>query len=346
VLRGLPPGGAMPGGGAELDLVELRKRYAEGKTILVHSVQLRVPAVAALARSLEAALHHPVNVNMYLTPPGAQGFGPHFDDHDVFIVQLDGHKNWRLYESVRQLPLKSEDPIVPPERLTGPVEEVRLEPGDLLYLPRGFVHEAFTSEHASLHLTVGIEVLRWADLLTHAVACASMHEAALREAVPPGWVDGASAAPLGARFRELLRLLADCAELDDAVAELGEQFIGGLAPLPDGRFAEQTDPQDIDLDTPLQKRPGTVCQVVNRPSYASIRFPGNQIGGPGTIGPALRFLGDVEGEFTARDLPDGLTDNARLVLLRRLVREGLLTTVAAAGDTAPTGVSDASAPSL
>src|SRR5207244_11533076 len=109
-------------------------------------------AVATLCRDLETGLHCPGNINMYLTPAGAQGFGPHFDDHDVFIVQIEGYKRWRLYESARKLPLKFEDLIVPRERLVGPVEEVRLEPGDLLYLPPGFVHEALPSEQASLPL--------------------------------------------------------------------------------------------------------------------------------------------------------------------------------------------------
>ena len=326
VLRGLPQEGEPPGASGGLGLLELRKLHAEKKTVLVHSLQLRVPAVAALARSLEAALHYPVNVNMYLTPAGAQGFGPHFDDHDVFIMQLEGYKHWRLYPPTRELPLKFEEPMVPRERLTGPVEEVRMEPGDLLYLPRGFVHEAFTSEQASLHLTVGVEVFRWADLLASALACASRDTLGLREAVPPGWVG--LAAPTDAmreRFRQLLRQLAEEARLDDALAHLGEQFVAQLPALPDGRFAEPLDPERIELDTSLEKRPGTICHIVDEGDTVSARFPGSSIRGPRSIAPALRFVAAAPGPFTARALPDDLSDRSKLILLRRLVREGLVT---------------------
>lgn len=33
----------------------------------------------------------------YLTPPGTQGFAPHYDDIEAFILQLEGRKHWRLY---------------------------------------------------------------------------------------------------------------------------------------------------------------------------------------------------------------------------------------------------------
>ena len=39
-----------------------------------------------------------VGTNMYLTPPGTQGFAPHYDDVEVFILQLEGKKHWRVYE--------------------------------------------------------------------------------------------------------------------------------------------------------------------------------------------------------------------------------------------------------
>jgi len=283
VLRGLPQELTAAGAG-EFGLLDLHRLYAEGKTVLVHSVQLRVPTVAVLCRSIEAALHHPVNVNMYLTPPGAQGFAPHFDDHDVFIIQLEGYKHWRLYESARELPLKFEEPSVSREQLDGPVQEMRLDAGDLLYLPRGFVHEAFTSEVASLHLTVGIEVFRWADLLASAVSCVSRQDVALRTAVPVGWLGpAASSETMRERFQALLRLLAERAQIDEALAHLGEKFIGLLPALPDGRFIAQPYLERMDLDTLLEKRRGSTCQVIEEESSVFIRFPGGSVRGPSSV---------------------------------------------------------------
>jgi hypothetical protein len=97
--------------------------------------------------------------------------------------------------------------------------------------------------------------------------------------------------------------------------------------LPDGRFVEVLKPENIDLDTVLEKRWGTVCHVVDDGHTASIQFPGCRLGGPSKIAPALHFLAAATGQFTAQDLPDDLSASAKLVLIRRLVREGLLTTV-------------------
>jgi hypothetical protein len=101
-----------------------------------------------------------------------------------------------------------------------------------------------------------------------------------------------------------------------------------LSALPDGRFVEQLEPEHISLDTALEKRLGTICHVVNDGERVSIQFPGCRVGGPSTITAALRFIAAVTGPFTPQALPDDLSDNAKLILVRRLIREGLLTTVA------------------
>jgi ribosomal protein L16 Arg81 hydroxylase len=329
VLRGVFQERQGLGGANDPGILELSKLYTNGKTVLVHNLQLRVPAVATLCRSLEITLHHPVNVNMYLTPPGAQGFGPHYDDHDVFIVQLDGIKHWRLYGAVRELPLKSDETTVPRERLNGPVQEARLEAGDLLYLPRGHIHEAFTAEKASLHLTVGVEVFRWADLLINAVTSLGRQNVRFRRALPAGWMDtGMASDSMRKNFRELLQLLGGEAQIDEAVAQLSEHFVGQLPALPDGRFTEPLSLEHIELDTVLEKRPGVICRVVVEGESVCVQFPGSGVTGPSKIAPALRFIAATTGKFTVRTLPDDLSDSAKLTLVRRLILEGLLTLVA------------------
>jgi hypothetical protein len=223
--------------------------------------------------------------------------------------------------------LKFDETTVPRECLTGKVEEAHLAAGDLLYLPRGYVHEAFTSDTASLHLTVGIEVFRWADLLTSAIASLSREDIRFRRALPVQWVSATASQAMGEQFRELLQFLADRAQFDEAMSHLGERFVGQLPALPDGRFVELLDPEDISLDTVLEKRLGAICHVVYDGDAVSIQFPGCRIGGPVKIAAALHFLTAATGQFTPRALPDDLSDNAKLILIRRLVCEGLLTTV-------------------
>jgi ribosomal protein L16 Arg81 hydroxylase len=110
-------------------------------------------------------------------------------------MQLEGVKHWRLYERTELLPLAT-DKVGSPELPLGAAREVCLKPGDLLYIPRGHVHDAHTSDIFSLHLTVGINVYRWADLIHHAVACISRKESRFRELIPGGALPAE-----GARFR-------------------------------------------------------------------------------------------------------------------------------------------------
>jgi hypothetical protein len=319
-------------GSEDPGLARLGSRHAQGQTILIHGVQQRQRAVARLCRNLEATLRHPVNVNLYLTPPDSQGFGPHYDDHDVFIVQIHGSKRWRLYDPVRELPLKGDEATVPRERLGAPREEV-LHAGDLLYLPRGHVHEAAAMSEASLHLTVGVEVLRWADLVASALACLGRDDPRLRRALPVGLLGGSE--DHQEELTDLLGSLVRRARWDHAVGALGETFIRRLPAVPDGRFITSAEAGAIGLDTPLLRRTA-LCQVVDEGTSCSLIFPGNQVRGPAQIAGALRFVATAPDGFTARALPGNLSDGARLTLLRRLMVEGLL----APGSPARTARSD------
>lgn len=302
---------------------ELHRLYGQGKTVIIMTMQQRWPPIALLCRNLEAVFHCPVHANLYLTPRGAQGFDAHFDTHEVLVLQLEGHKTWRLYGPGRSLPLVGERYQVARDEL-GPPREMRLGPGDLLYVPRGHIHEAFTAECASLHLTVGINVFRWADLLHQALADLTRADERFRESLPPGALGGPDVpASVAVRFRELLDVLGQQARAADAVRRLGDEFFGGLQPLPGAHFASPKGEEDLDLDTVLARRPGMVCRVVEERAWAAIEFPGGRVGGPLKIAPALRFIAGTE-RFAIGALPDDLGPGGKLVLARRLLRERLL----------------------
>jgi ribosomal protein L16 Arg81 hydroxylase len=90
-----------------LDLVRIRNDFADGYTIVLGGVERFVRAIASLAHSIEVELNFPIQVNAYITPPASQGLVPHYDDHDVLILQIQGSKIWHLYDG----------PDVPPREL-------------------------------------------------------------------------------------------------------------------------------------------------------------------------------------------------------------------------------------
>jgi hypothetical protein len=145
--------------------------YKEGYTVAVRGMEFRFESIATIANGLASFFGQPsVGVNMYLTPPNSQGLARHFDDHCVFVCQLFGTKQWTVFPQLNvQLP-RLYDPldnlyVADAEVSMAECRKILLNEGDILYIPRGFPHEACTddvgpngSAGCSIHLTLGIEV--------------------------------------------------------------------------------------------------------------------------------------------------------------------------------------------
>ncbi|MER7986947.1 cupin domain-containing protein [Streptomyces noursei] len=143
----------------------LHEQLAQGATLVIDAIDELHPAVQGLASELEAWLRTQIQVNLYASWTGREGFGTHWDDHDVIVVQVDGAKRWKLYGPTRDAPMHRdiEAPEEPPQE---PAAEFVLRPGDLLYLPRGWWHSVSASEgQRSLHLTCGLTPSTGADLI-------------------------------------------------------------------------------------------------------------------------------------------------------------------------------------
>jgi bifunctional lysine-specific demethylase and histidyl-hydroxylase NO66 len=130
-----------------------------------------------------------VQANAYLTPPRSNGFAHHWDGHSSFLIQTEGSKNWQIFEPV------VEDPMTPGSIRSGqlpadfaghePFLDVELNAGDVLWLPRGWIHNGVTTDEWSLHVTIGIKQFTPYGLLAPLVQ-AAVEEPALRAALPPG----------------------------------------------------------------------------------------------------------------------------------------------------------------
>ncbi len=161
--------GARRGFTATANVERIAAEFERGATVVIQALHLHHLPVAEFCRALEADLGHPVQANAYYTPRSAQGLPVHHDTHDVFCLQVAGEKRWLVYEPALELPLQdqrySEELGEPGE----PVLDVTLTPGDTLYLPRGWLHEALTSDADSLHITVGVKVYTWLDAVRAAL---------------------------------------------------------------------------------------------------------------------------------------------------------------------------------
>jgi hypothetical protein len=309
------------------DVAELQQAFLRGKTVIINAMQHRWPPIADTCRRLDTVFGCLVHANLYLTPKGAQGFDPHHDGHEVFVLQLEGSKHWRFYGKARDLPLPDEDGPVPRDGLGLPTQEMTVQPGDLLYMPRGHVHEAFTSDRLSMHLTLGVKVFRWVDLLKQALDDYCRQDVRLRQSLPCGLLSGSAApeggAELAERFRELARAFAEGGRVEGAVERLSAQLVNRLAPLPADFFTAADEAERLEPDTVVERAPGVVCRVVEGPDWAGIEYPGNRVDGPGKIAAALHFVARTP-RFAVRELPDDLPTDGKVILVGRLIRARFL----------------------
>jgi ribosomal protein L16 Arg81 hydroxylase len=317
-------GSLVPQNPSQKDVFEA---FCQGKTLFIKQAQNHWKSIGMLCRDVEAILHHPVGATIVLSPQDSQGLSLHFDDVDVFVLQIEGEKHWQIYQPLQHLPqipldkggYLSEDAVLSP-----PVQEVHLHSGDLLYIPRGFPHQAHSNEKISLHVSIYVNVVRWKDLITQVVEVMSEECVELHKSLPVGFLaSGRDTTQILQEFQEKLKILSESTTLDLALRQLATRAIQQMQPLPDEHFVQLSHLETIELDTVLKKRLGMICYVFQHGSVAEISFPGGRITGPAYLETAFRFIADAS-QFTIKDLPNKMSDNSKLVLCRRLVREGLL----------------------
>jgi bifunctional lysine-specific demethylase and histidyl-hydroxylase NO66 len=157
------PGGVGAGIADQVSDDKLVRLFADGSTLVLQALHRVWPPILEFCQRLTAELGHPVQANAYVTPPQNQGFSAHYDVHDVFVLQIEGEKRWRIHQPILESPLRDQpwaDRKAQVERRAQepPLIEALLRPGDCLYLPRGYLHAATALGGVSTHLTLGVHV--------------------------------------------------------------------------------------------------------------------------------------------------------------------------------------------
>jgi lysine-specific demethylase/histidyl-hydroxylase NO66 len=291
------------------DPARMFELFRQGATIVLQGVHRFFEPVRRFCRDLELELGHACQVNAYITPPGAQGLALHADPHDVLVLQAFGRKDWEVHAAPGE---QERDPL-----------QLRVGPGDAIYMPMGTPHAARTQDVLSGHLTVGIHVFTWRDV------AGSVWRQLAEDPSMDERLDGAYhrdahgfAAALDERLRELRRRM-ERVDTDAVARRRIDGFLSTRAPLVAGVLVDEALLADIDDATTVSRRAGSVCELRPGPETLTLLLGDRLVRMPAWLEPAVRHVSGAR-SFAIGDLAGLLDRQSRLVLVRRLVREGLL----------------------
>ncbi len=314
-------------------------QLAGGATLVLQALHRSWPPLVRFGSELAAELGHPVQINAYITPPQNQGFAAHYDTHDVFVLQIAGTKRWRIHEPVLPDPLPHQTwdgrrNEVQARAAQAPLIDTLLEPGDALYLPRGYLHSAVAQGELSIHLTIGVHPLTGYDLARELIAAAE-GDRELRRSLPLG-VDVTDVDAMAGYLRTAAaRLTARLDRVDAdhyaaAARRVGRQQTGQTRPAPIAPLAQLATATALRPDSPLVLRPGLRPRLRQRTDSWVLDLIDSTVTWPGQAHPAL--LVALSGKaFAPQDLPN-LDAAEQLVVGRRLLREGIVVPAGPAAD--------------
>ncbi|MFI7386174.1 cupin domain-containing protein [Streptomyces sp. NPDC049813] len=252
--------------GDQLDDTALWRSFADGATLVLQALQRTWDPVAQFTSRLATELGHPVQANAYVTPPQNRGFDAHYDVHDVFVLQVAGAKRWVIHEPVLRDPLRdqpwTEHRAAVAEAAAGrPYIDTVLEPGDVLYLPRGWLHAAQAQGAVSIHLTLGVHA--WtrhalAEQLTRAALALLRDDPRMRGSLPLG-ADGP-----GDDLRIVREHLAAALAEADPAPLFHRTRRGQARPAPLGPLAQLAAVDHLTPDTPVRLRGALEARLEGR----------------------------------------------------------------------------------
>lgn len=319
-LRSLAGGGLQR---AQL-LEEVFTHYREGATIAAQFLHEQDTHLQDFGKMLSVAFSAAVQINAYMTPCRERGLKKHFDTHDVFVIQLHGRKTWTLYDRAFLTPLQGERPNHEEIEAMKTRAEMVLVPGDVLYIPRGLVHKANSLETSSLHLTVGVHSIRWAQIIHSAASELLASDPRYRTALPMGFaVDPELELHARQILKALLNKFSDAISADTLMDKAKNEARHGIAPDLTGHLLDLDALHQIGDDTRVLLRTGLCWTRTDSENTCFLEFAGKILQIPLALSPALDFILS-ERAFAVSDLPDLLAEPDKVIFIRKLVKEGLL----------------------
>lgn len=310
---------------ASLDVVKACQLFNAGATIVVRDAHKRLAPLAELCRTLESEVGAYFKANLYMTPADGKGFPTHYDTHDTFLLQAAGSKEWSIFDAPVRLPLAGQ---ACDEGKSFPVGEPTmsfvLNAGDLLYIPRGYLHHGRSRDDISLHATVGVWPHLWSNVLIEALAQLCLTDPAFRRSLPVGLgrpdFDIASARRT---FADLLSRAVSHAKVDPILGRLADEFAVGRPAFVPGQIKQAALARELTIDDEVGVRPAAIFNLQRGADVVRIRAHGREIQLSAEAADAVTFALH-NARYRVVDIPSDLDADDKLTIVRRLIEEGLV----------------------
>lgn len=306
-----------------VDPMRAGRLFAEGATLIFDQLHDRHEPLRKLCAALSDQTGFRTQTNIYLTPPNAQGFPPHWDSHDVFVLQVTGTKRWKVYDQGVQLPLSHQ--TFTPEGSTGPgevVAEFDLEPGDALYIPRGMMHDALSTDGVSMHITLGLLAYTWVELAAECLATLADDDTVMRGGLPLGFHKPERMQETVDGLQKRVKYAFAHVDVDEVLRSRVEEILAGFRPRQADHLRQALRATGVEPDDLVQRREllvGTLEESEGRVRYRAGR---REVEFPDIARETLEAIDRPE-PVRAGGIEDGLDWESRKVVLSTLIREGI-----------------------
>ncbi|MGV9883263.1 JmjC domain-containing protein [Streptomyces sp. NPDC003006] len=301
------------------DPVKVAELLAGGDSLTLNQVDSYVPALRAMCQQFEKETHLRCGVILFVTPPSSQAFNVHADPHDIIVMQTYGTKYWEIHPTLWE---KENDP-------TAKVRKIIMHPGDMLYVPEGTPHMAKTTDDGlSIHQTVQFRVPRYASLAKDILLRAfeeHCDNVGMGGPIPyPRGNEAELAQHLQTSIKEFAASLTD-SDISALLAGHLEKTEPKPRTLASGRIAQIAAADSVTGNTPLRLTwPLKITRSAEEDSV-QVLFGRRGLKLPAQAETYLRAISQTDAAFTAVGLTGDLDETSRLLVCRRLVREGVLT---------------------
>lgn len=303
----------------------LLKHFVEGSTIVLSGLHEHIAGLGELVSNLSKQFYQRFQTNVYITPKGSQGFKVHYDTHDVFVLQIHGKKTWKIYkDNPVSLPNKLME-FAPGKYQVGEVEEtIVAEAGDLIYIPRGIMHQAETNDDMSIHVTLGMLGYTWTDLLIESVLEFSKTNDSLRRFLPREMLRNGAKENHQEYFTELFSTMASSISLQDSVNRFKREISASQKINIKNLLTQGDSVSGIDENSMFEMRHNVLFLIKRKGENVVLEWQGKKVEFPMFMDPAIHFIAKMKQSFKLAQVPDCVDQDGKIVFVTRLIKEGLL----------------------